>query len=471
MITGFLVAMQLQFVIPQNDESSPQRDQFVSHLHLASTVQARRAIARVSITVLGLFVLAEIVLSHARYPTPRLMYLVALAGAAFHVIELVFLLHRSTLSGRSVRAFARASITCNAALPFLLAAATRQFHTHYFGLLILPVLEAALCFSLSATLIVSLISSMCAFFWVAYAADFKPPYQVGELLEATTLVLIYFVVGTLVWWLVALLNRREELLESRLKDLEAAKAQLVEGEKLAAVGRLASAVAHEIRNPVAIISSALEAASSSAFTSEDRAEMSRIAVAESRRLEKLTTDFLAYAQPGVSTFTQVDAVALVGHIVSITRAQALNKHVTLQIVSDGDCTVTGNEGQLQQALVNLLLNAVDASPDSGRIAVEVKKHQGDAVVVIENQGAPIPADAVPKIFEPFFTAKPGGTGLGLAIARNVVEKHGGHLELVCNQQDCIIFQITLPLRDTKIQISSDEQQLAARRFHGAHPDR
>ena len=122
-----------------------------------------------------------------------------------------------------MRAFARASITCNAALPFLLAAATRQFHTHYFGFLILPVLEAALCFSLRATLIVSFISSACAFFWVAYAADFKPPYQVGELLEATTLVLIYFIVGTLVRWLVALLNPREELLEVRLRGSGSSK--------------------------------------------------------------------------------------------------------------------------------------------------------------------------------------------------------------------------------------------------------
>ena len=130
----------------------------------------------------------------------------------------------------------------------------------------------------------------------------------------------------------------------RLEDLENTKARLVEEEKLAAVGRLASSVAHEIRNPVAIILSALEAAESNTFSAKDRMEMSRVAMAEARRLEKLTTDFLTYAQLGISPFNEVDAVALVGDIVSIARAKALNKKIKVDFLSDGDCRLYGNEG-------------------------------------------------------------------------------------------------------------------------------
>ena len=216
--------------------------------------------------------------------------------------------------------------------------------------------------------------------------DFKPPYQLGELLEATTLVLIYFIVGPLIWWLVDVLGHREEQLRQRLQDLEQAKARLVEGEKLAAVGRLASAVAHEIRNPVAIISSAIEAAASDAFSAEDRLEMSRVAVAEARRLERLTTDFLTYAQPGLAAVDQIDAVALVGYIVSIARAQALNKKIRFDLVSQGECLLHGNEGQLQQALLNLLLNAVEASPECGQVSVEVKPCSTGVRIAIENRG-------------------------------------------------------------------------------------
>jgi signal transduction histidine kinase len=416
-----------------------------AYLRLLSTVKARRIIATVQLAVLALFVSAEQFLSYLRFPTPWRMFLVACVGALFCLIQLALLRGKTELPPSVARIFARVSIAWNLVLPFTLAAATRQFHTHYFGLLILPVLEAALYFSLLSTLATSMIASTCVLLWVAYAADFKPPYQLGELLEATTLVLIYFIVGPLIWWLVDVLGHREEQLRQRLQDLEQTKARLVEGEKLAAVGRLASAVAHEIRNPVAIISSAIEAAASDAFSAEDRLEMSRVAVAEARRLERLTTDFLTYAQPGLAAVDQIDAVALVGYIVSIARAQALNKKIRFDLVSQGECLLHGNEGQLQQALLNLLLNAVDASPECGQVSVEVKPCSTGVRIAIENQGPAIPADAVPMIFEPFFTAKRGGTGLGLAIARSIAEKHGGELSLEHNEEERILFALTLPL--------------------------
>jgi signal transduction histidine kinase len=191
-------------------------------------------------------------------------------------------------------------------------------------------------------------------------------------------------------------------------------------------------------------------------------------MAEARRLTKLTTDFLTYAQPGSSPIDRVDAVALVGYIVSIARAQALNKKIQFDLAADGDCTIHGNEGQLQQALLNLLLNAVEASPDMGRISVEVKQYAKGIRIAIENEGPAIPAKAVPQIFEPFFTAKRGGTGLGLAIARSIVEKHGGNLSLERNEEDKILFALTLPFTPAK-----DRQQALRERenLHGANTGR
>ncbi len=440
-----------------------------NHLRLVSTVKARRAIATLNLAILIIFVSAELLLSHFRFPTPRFMFLVAMMGIVFLSVQLAILLNRSELSHKSSRAFARASIGLNLALPFMLAAATQQFHTHYFGLLILPVLEAALYFSLPITLATSSIASACVICWVGYAADFKPPYQLGEIFEATTLMLIYFIVGPLIWWLVDLLGHREEQLRQRLLDLEQAKARLIEEEKLAAVGRLASGLAHEIRNPVAIISSALEASVSDAFSAEDQVEMSRVAAAEAQRLEKLTTDFLTYAQPGISPFDQVDAVALAGYILSIARAQALNKRIKFNFVADGNCLLYGNEGQLQQALLNLLLNAVDASPDFGHVSVEVKRCAKGIRIAIENEGPAIPPEAVPQIFEPFFTAKRGGTGLGLAIARSIVEKHGGDLILERNEEERILFALTLPTVASKVapDAARDESEV----LDGTHTGR
>jgi signal transduction histidine kinase len=413
-------------------------------LRATSQIVSRPVIAAVNLAVLLIFVFVGLMFSHSYFPTTSGLLVVAGVAMGLRFGETLLSGVSGFDSGAWVKRFAAASICFGLILPFLLAAATRQFHTHYFGLLILPVLEVALYFSLPATLVVASVSAASTLLWVAYAADFQRPFQLGELLEATTLVLLFFLVGTLVWLMVDLLRKREQSLERHVKDLKETRAKLVEGEKLAAIGRLASAVAHEIRNPVAIISSAIEAAGSSAFSLEEREDMARIAVIEARRLEKLTTDFLIYAQPGDPPRTEVDAASLSGYLGSIARAQALSKHVQVEIDAKDQCLVYGNEDQLQQALLNLMRNAIDASPEDGRVSVAVSQQADKVKISIENGGPAIPAYAVPKIFEPFFTAKRGGTGLGLSIAQKVIEAHHGELRLECNREECIVFSLLLP---------------------------
>ncbi len=430
---------------PQGGVSQKERATNTSHIRrVPESAVSRPIIAAVNLAVLLVFTLVELAFSHYHFRTPVGMMVIAGLAILMRVLELVFTSRHAPASPDVARSFAAASIVSGLVIPFLLAASTRQFHTHYFGLLILPVLEAALYLSLVATLSVVAVSSASSFFWVAYAADFRPPFQLGELLEATTLVLVFFIVGPLVWSLLDLLGKRETQLERHVRDLEATRAQLVEEEKMAAIGRLASAVAHEIRNPVAIISSAIEAAGSPAFSHEDREEMSRIAVTEARRLEKLTTDFLTYAQPGDAPRKEVDAAALSGYLGSIARAQALSKHVHVEIDAAEGCLVLGNEDQLQQALLNLMRNAIDASPESGRVSVVVGHAKNTVKISIENGGPAIPEYAVSRIFEPFFTAKRGGTGLGLSIAQKVVEAHHGELKLECNREERIVFALLLP---------------------------
>ena len=391
------------------------------------------------------FLLAQSIFSLFHGAPPLPVFVVAAFGIVLRLAEIIYANRRSRLPINAIRTLGALSVGWNLALPLLLAMATQQFHTHYFGMLTLPVLETALYFSLPATLGVAAIASSIAVFWVAYAAHFTPPFELGELLEATTLVLVCFIVGTLTWLLVDLLSGREEELQQKVNDLEATRSRLIEEEKLAAVGRLASAVAHEIRNPVAIISSALEASSSPSSSLAVRDEMSKVAMMEARRLERLTTDFLSYAQPGSAPFTEVDATALVGYIASIVRAQALHKSLTIDLDTCNDCHIYGNEGQLQQVLLNLTRNAIEASPRDGRIKIDLGWHSHDKIrIALANAGPRIPQDAVPRIFEPFFTAKEGGTGLGLAIARNIVEKHGGELLLERNETDNIVFAAVIP---------------------------
>ena len=372
------------------------------------------------------------------------MLLVAAAAILFRCGELALSHQPQTLAARRTQTGPITSIAAGLIVPFALAAATKQFHTHYFGLLILPVLEAALYFSLSTTLVVATLASSSAALWVAYAAHFKPPFELGELLETATLILLLFTVGILVWTLLDLLGKQDRELRVRLNDLEATRERLVQEEKLAAIGRLASAVAHEIRNPVAIISSAMEAARSVSLTAEEREDMSSIALTEAKRLERLTTDFLSYAQPGDLPRNEIDVFTLVGYIASIAKAQALGKSVSICLNIEDGCRLFGNEDQLQQALLNLMRNAIEASPDGGAVSVRCDP-QGEFVrIEVENQGTAIPALIVPKIFEPFFTAKSGGTGLGLPIAKKIAEAHDGTLTLEQNVEGRILFALLFP---------------------------
>lgn len=353
------------------------------------------------------------------------------------------------------RTFALPSIIWSLLLPLALAILTGQPDTHYLGMSILPILEAAIYFSLTTTLFVALSASAISAFWVAFVAHFHAPVQLGEIIESTTLILVYLAVGALTWLLINVLREREEEVRQKLEDLRQTRTQLIEEEKLAAVGRLASAVAHEIRNPVAIIASALEASSSTFLSPAERDEMSKIASSESKRLESLTTDFLSYASPAKVTVEKLDASLLVGYIVSIVQPQAHAKNLELRLRTEGSEHVYGNEGHLQQAILNIMRNAIEASPEGRTIGVSLHRVPGDCLSIkIENSGPAIAENVVSHIFEPFFTNKENGTGLGLAIAKKFVEGYDGRLLLERNEPDHIIFTILLPL--------SNEKQMAVR---------
>jgi len=390
-------------------------------------------------------------------PTPPLpvFFLVAL-GIGLRVAEILAARQIPIEDDSRNRIFAVPSIAWTLIFALLLAMLTRQPDTNYFGMLILPILEAAIYFSLVTTMAVAALAAAVSVFWVAYVSGFHPPYASGEVLEASTLVLVYFVVGCLVWLLVNLLRDREERLRQQVDDLNTARGKLIEEEKLAAIGRLASAVAHEIRNPVAIISSALETSASTSISPKEREEMARIATLEAKRLERLTTDFLTYARPGSGAFRQVDVSVLIGYIVSIVQPHALRSNLQIDAqVCDG-CHLFGDEGQLQQALLNLMRNAIEASPQNAHISITVDcTTERHLHIRIENAGSAIPSRVVQHIFEPFFTAKEGGTGLGLAIVRSIVDRHDGELMLERNDPDHIVFTMMLPIlepnKDAQLQ--------------------
>ena len=399
--------------------------------------------------ILNLFVLGTLLLIHTLFsshwgsPSPALV-VVLLVAFLVQLGELVWLQARTEpLKPAAIMTLTGFSIVMNYSLAFLLAELSHREDIQYFIVLVVPILQAAFRLPLVLTLAVVGVADFITFFWV-WEYNKRHPVLWSEYLESGTVSLIYTLVAVLVWLLVNHLEQREKKLSESLEQLELTKERLLTEEKLAAVGRLSSAIAHEIRNPVAIIASALSTANRAGIQASERQEMFDIAAKEAARLEKLTTDFLAYARPPGPTKTPASVAETLAYVIDVCRARSSEKGVTLSV--EESCALTANMDvtQVQQALINLVVNAVEASPPSENVSLRaVAAGNGLVRIDIEETANPIPAEAAAHIFEPFFTTKPQGTGLGLAIARNIARAHGGDVVLSANRPGCVCFSLTL----------------------------
>ena len=202
---------------------------------------------------------------------------------------------------------------------------------------------------------------------------------------------------------------------------------LVESNRLAAIGQFASAIVHEVRNPLATISLAVEHLAGIGELDDKSRRRIDIASSEISRVGRLLDDVLLYAKPmrlEISPF-------LPGQFFL----------ECMQLVEDGAIELEGEDNgmkvradrhRMQQVMVNLLHNAREASPPGETIGIGYELVDGALYVDVHNAGGPIPPDRLGRLFEPFYTSRPGGTGLGLPIVRRIVEAHGGTINITSN---------------------------------------
>ncbi len=211
------------------------------------------------------------------------------------------------------------------------------------------------------------------------------------------------------------------------------------------MGRFASAIAHEVRNPVAMIVSSLELAKDVSADPARKEEWLEIAGAEARRLEALTSDFLLYARQRKPEKRRAPVATTLGYVAGLAQARMTQAGLQLRVDCPEDLVGPFDPFQLHQALLNLVVNACDATPAGGRITIAARPvPRGGVEFAVENSGPAIPGDVVPKLFEPFFTTKPRGSGLGLAISRAIARGHGGDLVLEVNEPDRVRLALTVP---------------------------
>jgi signal transduction histidine kinase len=326
----------------------------------------------------------------------------------------------------------------------VLAVLTDRDDAPYFVLAI-PILQCAYRFGLMSTIVTIGASIGTIFLWALHFFALHPPPRPMEFLEAGMISVIYCVMGVLVWYLVHQLEQNQVRLYDNMMELETTRDKLAEEERLAAVGRLASGIAHEIRNPVAMIASSLSTASYPGADTSERDEMFAIAAREAKRLEVLMVDFLTYAHPSPPQRSIYSIADILVHVANITRVRASARTIEVAHGSSDEPMVEIDASQIEGALVNLGLNAVDATPDHGRIAIRTEVKGRTLYIEVENTGAAIAESHLQRIFEPFFTTKPRGTGLGLAIARTVAQAHAGDLWVSKNENGAVAFTMTISI--------------------------
>jgi signal transduction histidine kinase len=251
------------------------------------------------------------------------------------------------------------------------------------------------------------------------------------------------------------------LLVSDVREVVAMERQMRAAERLSTLGTLAAALAHEIRNPLEalnlnleLLERSLESPRTRSADGGKRQKYLRVLEDEIARLGGIVDNFLSFARPGQAPVGTVRLDRILQQVVELVDNQARSRKVEIEIDTDGQAMmIEGSEDQLKQAFLNLVINGLEAMPAGGRLSIraETVDNAGSggprrsAVVRIRDTGEGIPAEAMPRLFEPFFSTRPRGTGLGLTIARRVVQEHHGRIGVESSPGAGATFTVELPL--------------------------
>jgi len=235
------------------------------------------------------------------------------------------------------------------------------------------------------------------------------------------------------------------------RELEKSQAQLVQAEKLAAMGRLAASIAHEINNPLQAIHNCLHLTLKKPLNEEKKNRYLGMAQEEVERLITIVQRMLEFYRPSKEGMAPTDVHTIIENVLTLSskRLQHGKITVTKKLASDLP-PISAVRDQLKQVFLNLVINAVEAMPQGGELRIETKL-SGDEdglSVAFTDTGVGLSEKEQENIFEPFFTTKATGTGLGLSVSYGIIERHGGRIKVQSELGKGATFTVHLPLNST-----------------------
>ncbi len=242
-------------------------------------------------------------------------------------------------------------------------------------------------------------------------------------------------------------RQMEERIQKTTADLRKTEAQLIRSEKLAALGQLAAGIAHEIRNPLTSINILIHSLRERLPSENSLQEDIKVIEEEIHRMNEIVDQFLRFAKPSSPFLEKTDVLSIFEETLQLLRPQIEKQRIVVEKEFQALPMIQMDPEQMKQAMLNLLLNAIQAMPEGGQLTLKGQNSKDGQWIhlSIEDSGMGISPEDIDKLFDPFFSTKEGGVGLGLSITHRIIDQHHGKIEVENAPEKGTIFTVWLPI--------------------------
>jgi two-component system, NtrC family, sensor histidine kinase HydH len=362
----------------------------------------------------------------------------------------------SAETGKAAVAIATKLILC-----CLLVWQTGGIESSYYLIFLLPVVSAASRYGLGGTIAITVLSSglyLSFLLGVDYAAYY---IDAGGWRELAVRTLFLFLSAVLANRLMTENRLKTERLTQAYRELSEAQAEVRRSERLAALGQLSAGLAHEIRNPLGVISASAELLDKHVAQDNKVArEVSGFIRSEVNRANLLVSRFLDFARPSPLQRETSDLNAVVSRAVKQLLEGTKDKQPRAEVRTTlADIPKFLFDAPLiESSVFNLLLNGYEAMPSGGVLQVRTSRNGAMAEIEVSDSGVGIPPEQLESVFNPFFTTKPRGVGLGLAMVSKFIDSHGGKITVASRAGEGSTFRIYLPMETASEEEDSDRRR-------------
>ena len=242
-------------------------------------------------------------------------------------------------------------------------------------------------------------------------------------------------------------QQMEEKIQKTTADLRKTEAQLIRSDKLAALGQLAAGIAHEIRNPLTSINILIHSMTEDLPSGDSHKEDLKVIEEEINRINEIVDQFLRFAKPAPPFLEKADVLSVFEETLQLLRPQIEKQQIVIQKGFQALPIIQMDREQMKQAILNLLLNAIQAMPGGGHLTLRGQNSKdGQWIhILIKDSGVGIPDEDMNRLFDPFFSTKEQGIGLGLSIAHRIIDQHHGKIEVESTPGEGTLFTVWLPI--------------------------